>query len=491
MRILIIDECSSFVKKLFLIIINFILLLSFFTCRRHEESYIEPMVKTVTYEHSDSLFPNPERGFYRFTYWDLGTEPSFFDGNLNVLTVEELLAFRRNNNTLVYAFVHLHQFKDRPLTSLALENFVHNMEYLRQAGLKCILRFAYSNSGEEADAPMDIIMTHCTQLEPYIQDNADVIAVMQAGFIGSWGEWSYSTNHLLTTEDRNMVLEEVLRILPKNRFVQVRVPMYKMDYLGVNVPLTEERAYMGTSVARIAHHNDCFMGSPNDYGTYRDSSERVYLAKESLYLPVGGETCIPIGIEPADCNKAQKEMRNYHWSFLHEEWYLPVNDRWKEEGCMEDIVRELGYRLVLESGSYSVNVAPGGKFEAEIKLYNQGYASPYNPRLAELVLKNEKEKEYRAVLETDVRRWWPSSESVIRVCIGIPENMPEGKYKLYLNLPDPEERLYGNPDYSIRLANKNIWEAKTGYNDLGIEISIDSKVRSVPYTGHLFFVSSD
>jgi len=52
--------------------------------------------------------------------------------------------------------------------------------------------------------------------------------------------------------------------------------------------------------------------------------------------------------------------------------------------------------------------------------------------------------------------------------------MPNGAYELYLNLPDPEESLYSNPAYSVRLANKDVWEAATGYNSLLHQVKISS-----------------
>ena len=41
-----------------------------------------------------------------------------------------------------------------------------------------------------------------------------------------------------------------------------------------------------------------------------------------------------------------------------------------------------------------------------------------------------------------------------------------GEYTLYLNLPDPSEKLRDNPLFSIRLANNDTWEEKTGFNKL-------------------------
>jgi hypothetical protein len=78
-------------------------------------------------------------------------------------------------------------------------------------------------------------------------------------------------------------------------------------------------------------------------------------------------------------------------------------------------------------------------------------------------------------------------ESEIDTMVGIPQDMPEGNYELYLNLPDPEEALYTNPAYAIRLANEMVWEENTGYNKLNILIQIDSKNKGENYTGNLFF----
>ena len=61
------------------------------------------------------------------------------------------------------------------------------MGVARKAGIKIILRFAYSIAMDEPDAPLSVILQHLDQLKPILQENKDVIAVLQAGFIGSWG----------------------------------------------------------------------------------------------------------------------------------------------------------------------------------------------------------------------------------------------------------------------------------------------------------------
>lgn len=64
------------------------------------------------------------------------------------------------------------------------------------------------------------------------------------------------------------------------------------------------------------------------------TEDKKYLGQEGLYLPMGGETCPPDGVSPADCSKAQEEMRNLRWSYLNSDYYKGVNDRWIAQGCM-------------------------------------------------------------------------------------------------------------------------------------------------------------
>ena len=50
--------------------------------------------------------------------------------------------------------------------------------------------------------------------------------------------------------------------------------------------------------------------------------------------------------------------------------------------------------------------------------------------------------------------------------------MPKGAYDLFLSLPDAASTLAGRPEYAIRLANTNIWEPATGYNNLNATVTI-------------------
>ena len=424
----------------------------------------------VIYEPSDTLFPNPERGFYSHTNGNMG------EGH-EAMNDSALHSLRTRNISLVLRVFYFKENRDQPLSEQILTQIDSDLEQIRKAGLKCILRFAYSQRQTEPDAPLLTVLHHLDQLKPCFEKNEDVIALLQAGFIGAWGEWYYSSNNLKTAETRTAILDKMLEVLPKNRMIQVRTPGYKMEYVRRTNALTLEEAFSGSKAARIGHHNDCFLASPNDYGTYSNiETEKDYMHAEGLFLPVGGETCPPNGIDPADCEKAEQEMRRLRWNFLNESYFRGVNDRWKEQGCMDNIIRELGYRFVLNSATYGNRVSQNGELTIQMNISNVGYGCLYNPRHLEFILKNNTTSDtYIAVTKEDPRSWIPLTPIEINMKLGLPPDIPEGDYDLYLNLPDPSPSLHDNPDYSIRFANVDVWDSTTGYNHLLHRVNVSGR----------------
>jgi hypothetical protein len=451
------------------------------SCDRKKTDNGAEVTADVTYLANDAKFPNPERGFYKYSDTNLGSSPSS-------LSEGTLKAYRSQNITLLFRYFYIKQFRDKALSAAALEQINADMDVIRKSGMKCVMRFAYSSAADEADAPLNIILQHLDQLKPVLEQNADVIAVLQAGFIGAWGEWYYSSNNLKNAQVRADILNKMLEVLPERRMVQLRTPIYKTDYLQRTTPLLRNEAFTGSKAARLGHHNDCFLASATDYGTYTNvEADKTYINSDALYVPVGGETCPPDGVSPADCQKAENEMRNLRWSFLNDDYFRGVNNNWVTQGCMDNIIRSLGYRFALNSATYTAEAAAGGTLNIRIKLNNTGYASLFNPRKVEFILKNSETAQiYIAETGEDPRFWSPQTITEVKLSLGIPKDMPEGSYNLYLNLPDPEPLLYGNPDYSVQLANKDVWEPATGYNNLFQTVEI-KKTSSASYDGDLWF----
>jgi len=507
-----------------LLILSCASLLAVFSCDKLEKPvlYIPSLTDTVKYVASDSDFANPERGFYR--------PAETHANNYTPLDGAQLKAWRTLQqadgggvysiySTLVFRNFVLDGLTGSALPSGLLDKIKADFVTARQAGVKLIPRFAYTTATTAGscpegsicppygDAPKDIVLQHIAQLQPILQDNADVIACMQLGFMGIWGE-NYYTDYFGDAssnaqgqlydnnwQDRFAVLKALLAALPASRMVQVRYPQLKQRYVyGVDAPassaaLTEAEAFSGTDKARIGMHNDCFLAGVGDYGTYDDygnsSTPRgsavttltAYAEADNKYVAVGGETCDDTYSPQNDCETAgmaQTVMSALHYSFLNCAYNNDVNNDWVSGGCMENIKKNLGYRFVLKKGVYPHDpVKAGMQFRFTLDLNNEGYASPFNGRPARLILRAQGSgKEYAFELSADVRRWYSGVVTVTET-VSTDASMAAGRYDLLIYFPDASPAIAARPEYAIRLANANVWEAATGYNKLLATVTIN------------------
>jgi hypothetical protein len=131
---------------------------------------------------------------------------------------------------------------------------------------------------------------------------------------------------------------------------------------------------------------------------------------------------------------------------------------------------------------------PLGKFSFSVRIANSGWASPFNRREVELLLRNKRDSAtYVVKLPTDPRFWLSGDTAAITITAGIPANLSEGTYSVLLNFPDPAPSLHDRAEYSIRLANENTWEPSSGYNTLLDSIVVDKSANSEIYQGLLWF----
>ncbi len=474
----------------------------------------------VTYQESAEDFPNPERGFYHPT--------NALASNFEPLSENVLKGYRSPTrkgkaeydvvSTLVYRDFVLDKFTDQPLSEDFLTQVKTDFNTARAAGVKLIPRFTYTVKTKKGncpdvsicppygDAPKNIVLGHIAQLKPILQENADVTAFVQMGFIGIWGENYYTdyfgdasnNNHqkkLLDAnwQDRIEVLKALLDAVPQEIMVQVRTPQIKQRQVyGIQAPvtvepLTESEAFSGIDKARIGFHNDCFISSPDDYGTFDDygnsatprksetATLRKYFAADSKFVVVGGETCSDDYSPENDCGPAghaEQEMKDMHYTYLNTSYNNDVNNDWVTGGCMEGIKRNLGYRIVLKKGLYPSVISTSDSLKVKLMLENVGYTSPVNARPVELILRNVDDKSVHTLkFDTNIRKWY---SGIVALEGSFPANaIPSGTYELLLNFPDSHNALAKRAEYSIRLANHEVWEAGTGYNRLNCKIKIN------------------
>jgi len=430
----------------------------------------------IDYLPSDENFTNPERGFY--------SSMSTSDDN-DALNANQLINVRLKKQTLILREYYITKYAKTDLDDSFFNLMVNDFKLMREQGVKCILRFAYSDNIGVADASLNMILEHLDQLAPYLEEYSDVIAFMQAGFIGAWGEWHSSQNGLDNTASRKKILEKILSVLPVERMVQVRTPYFKKSIFNKTAPVSGSDAFSGSNYSRVGHHNDCFLADETDMGTYSDTtSEKNYISNDALYVPVGGETCSPSGF--CDCPNTVYQMGKLHWTYLNNDYNLDVIGGWKTEGCLDTIKNRLGYRYELLDGEFTDSTKPGGAVNIKLKLRNVGFASLYNPRKVEFILRNQTDTFY--VKLNDDPRLWQSGDTInIEATVALPSAMGIGNYSLLLNMPDVSSVLHDNPLFSIRMANTSVWESKTGYNDLNVGININPSNSSPEYSGDYLF----
>lgn len=424
------------------------------------ETYSDELqLETKTFEVSDENILNPERGLYDWIdLLDSGDDYS---------------DIRQKGYTLAYVRPELAAFRNSSISAGFLQLLKDGLGRVRKAGIKIILRFRYDDN---EDATLSKILEHIAQLKPVLEENADVIAAMQAGFIGKWGEWHSSSYGLDNAPSRKQVLDALLGALPASRMVQLRTPKFKTEYLGTSDPLTEAGAFGGSAAARIGHHNDCFLASATDMGTYPSSEIdkwKDYIAADAQFTPLGGETCA-VNPPRSDCDTATSEMAKLHWSFINISYKEDVILGWKTEGCFNDIEKNLGYRFVLSEASWDKEVK--GVLHLKVKMNNNGYAALFNERPIYAVINGP--QCYEAKLISDPRKWGSGAASEFSTTIKLPDAVKAGQYSLALWLPDPSTTLEKDPRYAIRFANKDIWNDANGYNVLTTSLNVLSAASS-------------
>ncbi len=439
---------------------------------------------TVYYSEDTEILSNPERGLSKYTVTDAHYASTSGYTNLNVAT---LTSWRTGADkvTVIYRHYLLDAFMDSDISPTYLSNLELDLNILREAGVKCMVRFAYSDllSSAPQQPVLSRILQHIQQLKPILHTHKDVILTVQAGFIGTWGEWYYTNSEEFGTEgaisstqwaNRKVVLDSLLGATPPEIPIQVRYPSIKQNLYG-NTPLTPTTAYQNTPQARIGFYNDAFLNNWGDHGTYSvntmnqnpvGTADYVYVANETLYTPMTGETNGLNGKRTKGSN-AVFEMDSTNWSVINRDYHPTVWKRWINQGYYSTILQKLGYRFVMESSTVTVG---GGMITLNLQLQNKGYARPFRARPVYLLLEEISSNiTHTLSVNTDIRTWaktvtinqsWPVA------------TIPSGTYRCYLHMPDPDLGLALRPEYAMRFANVGTWQSAKGYNDLLQTISL-------------------
>lgn len=415
---------------------------------------------TVRYAPTDAAIANPERGVFH-QQEDLPRRLTPGGGP---------------RVTIVRGVFRLDPYRaaDR-LPSSYLRRVARTFADARAKGVKLAVRFAYNHSASRADAPLPRVLGHIRQLGPVLRANADTIQVIEAGFVGAWGEWHSSANGLDTAEAKRAILEAELAHFPPAVKLAIRFPRDKRALFGTT-PVPPEEAHGPSARARVGYSNDCFLAGRNDAGTWTTwvlgeaAAELAFVGQDTDFVPMGGETCGLGGVHRsvAGCEAALGPLAANGWTMLNGGYHRGVLALWRSGGCWRQITRRLGYRFVLVDADVPGRLVPGAPLALRLRVRNEGYAAPYNARPVEVVLRHRRTGD-RTVLATgaDPRFWLAGQTRAIAVDAAVPAGLAPGSYDLLLWLPDPSPRLRDRQQYAIRMANRDVWEPRTGANVLG------------------------
>ncbi len=426
--------------------------------------------------------------------------------------------------TLAQTYCYLDEFVGKPISAEKLLLLQKSFDNLRKNGLKAVLRFAYEKNMSRTGGPtLQNILEHLEQLTPIIRKNTDVIFVMQAGFVGAWGEWHSSTHGL--ENDREAlaaIITKVLDVLPAGRMTQVRVPKYKrwvlsQPILGGHQIVNAQTAHTNTPAARIGFNNDGFLAGHTCGGTWTEAPhfsnpgnpEFDYMTEESPYVPIDGELFWSDQGGKVDGLRAAIRMRLHHYSsfslahsfseregkpYSIDDWMktpltveqvrnakLPISDGYFTDADGNDVPRtqfeyirdHLGYRLELQRAKFPESVKAEGVLTVKVELINRGFGVIHNPRPVNFVLIGDDDDSVVEFQAKDAapRTWQPyqpgdAEYKPLGHTFGIQSRLPReikpGWYQLGLWMPDAHETLRMDARYAIRVANRDVhWWSNT------------------------------
>src|SRR5258708_6006559 len=289
--------------------------------------------QSATFTSTLDEIANPERGFAK-EWENLSDLPSWWlqplhDSGYRLVSHRQLLSAYWNTPTLPQSF----------LNALYAGAALH-----RATGTKMTMQFSYDNVGGLPEPTLTTILGHIAQLKPFFTANADVISTVHGGFLGTYGEWAFSSspsvgNPTPTGAARAAVRDALLAAVPAS----IPIGWRNVNDLMTWYPnaLIASQTFSGSNQARSGIHNDCFLNNPDDAGTYwasvvwptgrtpADNIFRAYHAQVSNSTTTGGENCSD-GQYRAGSDRLY-DGPTYHWRYLRDDWGTVYDNGWKEQ----------------------------------------------------------------------------------------------------------------------------------------------------------------
>lgn len=373
-----------------------------------------PKIKGLPGTNSKELMANPERGYYMEVNMNVATGKTVAGDRDGIEYLHSAIAlYAEETPQLTQNYFYLTDYSDRDLDAEAFETLQRYFDELRKLGIQSCVRFAYEydESNNVVGPTTQQMLRHMKQLKVFLEKNKDVIHVVQAGFIGLWGEWHHSVHD----HDRRTVLEGIVDMTPEDKFVQVRLAAYK-DVLNKDDPRRE----------RVSYHDDYLVGEDHIWSSALPSNAPQYnmMLTDCVSMLVAGE--MPWGSDKYHNNGVidglgmAKHLQKFHYTALsithnyiesglfsdynmakwkkvpvdktvldenglryEENWLLDENGQPTTRSLFAYIRDHLGYYLTASDVTATVN---GKSITTKLSLKNYGFSAPHGMDTIQLVL---------------------------------------------------------------------------------------------------------
>jgi len=365
------------------------------------------------------------------------------------------------------------------LSPAVIPRLTAQLGQIRAAGLKVVLNFTYNwpdctsaNPNCANDAPLGVILQHMGQLAPTLNDNADIIAALHAGFIGQWGEWHSSTSGNDDTSVHNQFLDQFINLFGKTLNLEVRYPYVILDYAQ----------YRGSSahpeMARtipLGIHDDEYGANKGDGGTFMPATYKGASTYDACALVQAARTASQTNTLTAEmwngsystddvCATRPASFlefsRDYGLTSLHLGLQPATWQGWVADGQYDQILRSIGPHLSLESLAL---MELAGQPAAMVKIVNTGTARIADSRSLWLIVQRDGQTVLKQELGADLAGVAAGQSMTVETSLGNVLTQP-GRYALYLSAPDA--KIPGDPRYALMLENPGVPDPATGLNAL-------------------------
>lgn len=226
---------------------------------------------------------NPDRGWRLETYITLGSNTVMFNKGY---TPEEFLDrefehYKEIPIRTVQVYAYLTEYIKKPLDDKAFKQLENYLKLLKERKLKALLRFAYEFEANRKIGPTSQrIYSHIDQIKMWIQKNEELIKstvlVLQAGFIGAWGEWHTAKY----PHSRKAFISKICNMVPNYLTIQTRQQKFKDKIKDSNAS------------QKVGYHDDYLIGVYHKWSTPKNtvgSQDFNRFVEDSLYTLNDGE----------------------------------------------------------------------------------------------------------------------------------------------------------------------------------------------------------